>query len=142
MTVHSNDEPRDEPVETAIAALSTGWASLEEIANAVVARRAHRPTIGQLLLKHRKLKVQQVFAVLAEEASSSKLFGEIAVEMGFVTAADVGEMLYLQTTMCPPLWQVLVSSGVITTMQAESIQATTRARLRQPMEAKLVAWDA
>ena len=141
MKVFSNDEASDEPVETAIAALSAGWASLEEISDAVAARRSQRPMIGELLMKRRKLTVQQVFAVLAEEATSSKLFGQIAVEMGFVTASDVGEMLYQQTLMCPPLWQVLVSRGVITSSQAESIRATTRDRLRQPLEATLVGCE-
>ncbi len=142
MKVYSNDEPRDEPAETAIAALSAGYASLEEIANAVAARRAQRPMIGQLMLKHRMMTVKQVFAVLAENATSGKLFGRIANEMGFVSAADIGKMLELQANMCPPLWQMLESSGVTTPAQTESIRAMTGERLRQPLEATSVGCEA
>jgi hypothetical protein len=142
MKVDSNDEASDEPVETAIAALSAGWASLEEIADAVAARRGERPMIGQLMLKRGKLTVQQMFAVLAEEATSDKLFGQIAVEKGFISASGISTLLELQATMCPPLWQMLVSRGVIATSQAESIRATTRDRLRQSLEATLVGCEA
>ena len=130
MDILSNDEVSDEPVETAMAALSAGWASLEEVADAVAARRTQHPLIGELLLKGRKITVQQVFAVLAEKATSNKLFGQIAVDMGFITVSEVGEVLYQQALLCPPLWQVLESRGVITSLQAESIQAITRADLR------------
>lgn len=129
----------DEPVETAIAAISAGWATPQEVAVAVEARRTQRPMIGQLLLKHRKLSVHQVFEVLAEEANSTQLFGQIAVEKGFTTEAIVGEMVYLQHFMSLPLWQVLVLRGVITAAQAETIRASTKARMRQPLEAEMVA---
>lgn len=46
-----------EPVETVLAAITAGWATPQEVADAVAARRAQRPLIGQLLLKHRKLTV-------------------------------------------------------------------------------------
>lgn len=135
-------ESMDESVETALAALAAGWASVDEISIAVAAQRAQRPLFGQLLLKHRKLTVHQVFEILAEEATSDKLFGQIAVEKGFITQREVGEMLYLQMTSCLPLWQVLVMRGTLTPAQAESIQATTRARIRRPLEEGLVACSA
>ena len=124
----------DEPVETTLAVLSAGWATIEEIYETVAARRTLRPTIGQLLLIHHKLNVHQVFQILGEQATSAKLFGQIAIEMGFIKEADVNEILHLQTSLCPPLWQVLESRGVITPAQAESIQKSTRSRLRQPSD--------
>src|SRR5262245_34168626 len=127
----------DEPVETALAVLSAGWASIEEIVEAVAARRTLRPTIGQLLLIHHKLNVHQVFQVLGEQATSSKLFGQIAIDMGFIKEPDVNEILQVQSSLCPPLWQVLESRGVITPAQAESIQSMTRSRLRQPSDEAL-----
>lgn len=129
----------DEPVETAIAAISAGWATPEEIADAVEARRAERPLIGQLMLKLRKLSVHQVFEVLAEESDSNKLFGQITIEKGFSTEADIDEMLALQHSMSLPLWLVLVNRNVITPAQAESIQTAMRERLRKPLEAYMVA---
>lgn len=137
-----HNEHVDEPVETAIVALRAGWASVSDIADAVEARRVERPLIGQLLLKHRKITVHQIFDVLAEEATNNKLFGQIAVEKGYVTPADVDQILYIQQCSCPPLWQQLVSRGVITTAQAESIRTATRKRLRRPFEATPVPCEA
>jgi hypothetical protein len=132
----------DEPVETALAVLSARWATIEEITDAVAARRSVRPTIGQLLLLQHKLNVHQVFQILGEQATSAKLFGQIAIEMGFIKEADVNEILQLQSSLCPPLWQVLESRGVLTHVQAESIQKTTRSRLRQPSDEALETCEA
>jgi len=132
----------DEPIETALAVLSAGWATIDEITDAVTARRAQRPTIGQLLLTNHKLTVHQVFKVLGEQATNSKLFGEIAIELGFIKHADVNEMLQLQSSMCPPLWQVLLSCGVLEPSQAESIQQVGRSRQRQPSEEALATSEA
>src|SRR5262245_52552152 len=132
----------DEPVETTLAILSAGWASIEEITEAVAARRTLRPTIGQLLLIQHKLNVHQVFQVLGEQATSAKLFGQIAIDMGFIKESDVNEILQLQASLCPPLWQVLESRGVITPDQAGLIQKATRSRLRQPSEESLETCEA
>jgi phospholipase C len=132
-------EPMDEAVETALAALAAGWATVDEISDAVAAQRAQRPLFGQLLLKRRKLNVHQVFEILAEEATSDKLFGQIAVEKGFITQQDVGETLYQQMGSCLPLWQVLVMRGVLTAAQAESIRTSARTRIRKPLEETMVA---
>lgn len=137
-----HNEHVDEPVETAIVALRAGWASVSDIADAVEARRAERPLIGQLLLKHRKITVHQIFDVLAEEATNNKLFGQIAVDKGYITPADVDQILYIQQCSCPPLWQQLVSRGVITTAQAESIRTAIRTRLRRPLGATPVPCEA
>jgi hypothetical protein len=131
----------DEPVETALAVLSAGWASLEDLVDSVAARRNQRPTIGQLLLISHKLNVHQVFHILEEQATTSKLLGEIAVETGFVTEADVNEVLQQQVSLCPPLLQVLVSRDVLTPDQAESIRQATQARLRQSSEELLASHD-
>lgn len=132
----------DESLETALAVLSAGWASLDDLVDAAAARRAQRPTIGQLLLTHRKLTVRQVFAVLAEQATSGKLFGEIAVDMGLITQADVHQALQLQASLCPTLLQVLVSRDVLTPQQAESIRTNAQARLRQPADEALEKCEA
>jgi hypothetical protein len=132
----------DEPVETALAVLSAGLATVDEIAEAVAVRRTKRPTIGELLLVNHKLTVRQVFQILSEQATSSKLFGQIAVEMGFISPAEVDEQLLHQSSMCPPLWQVLVDRGVITPEQATSIQDGVRSRLRQPADEALAKCEA
>lgn len=77
--------------------------------------------------------------MLAEEATSNKLFGQIAVEKRFTTETVIGEMVYRQHSMSLPLWQVLVVHGVITPAQAETIQTLTRKQMRQPLEAEMVA---
>ncbi|MCC7475106.1 MAG: hypothetical protein IT425_06895 [Pirellulales bacterium] len=133
MNHHPEIESSDEPIETSLAVLARGWATTDEISNAMTLRRSQRPLIGQLLLKHRKLTVHEVFEVLSEEAISERLFGQIAVDRGFLTAKDVGEMLYLQQCMCLPLWQVLLMQGSLTPAQADEVRQLTRDRLRKPL---------
>jgi hypothetical protein len=132
----------DEPVETALAVLASGWATLEAISEALVARRARRPTIGELLLKEGKLNVSQVFRILEEQATSSKLFGQIAIEMGYLSESDLQEMLDHQSWLCPPLWEVLESHGAITSTQSDVIQEKVRSRLRQSAEEMPLACEA
>jgi hypothetical protein len=111
----------EEPLQTALAVLTSGIASLEAVADAVTTRRDQRPAIGQLLLSHRKLTMRQVFEILKKQATCSKRFGEIAVEMGYVTNDEITEMLQLQAMLCPSLLDVLLSRNLITPEQAESI---------------------
>jgi hypothetical protein len=129
--------PDDEPIETALAVLHAGWASLEEVADAVSERRSQRPAIGRLLLSHRKLTMRQVFEVLKEQASSPKRFGEIAVEKGFVTESDISEMLWLQSLLCPTLLDVLISRKVVTAEQAEWVFSSTQTRTRHTKNERL-----
>lgn len=135
-------ESLDEPLETAIQVLGSGWATVADVADAADARRAERPLIGQLLLKHHKMTVHQIFDVLAEEATNTKFFGEIATDKGYVTQADISQMLHIQQCSCPPLWQQLVSRGVITHVQAEAIRGATRKRLRHPLGSTPIACEA
>ena len=127
----------DEAVETTIAVLEAGWASRSEIADAVAARRALRPPIGELLLKRRKLTMRQVFQILEEQATSGKLFGRIAIEMGFATETDINEILQLQNSLSPSLLQMLLSREILTPEQAKSVEARIHARLRQHADTAL-----
>lgn len=52
--------------------------------------------IGQILMSRGRLTSAQVGQILEEQSRSSQRFGEIAVRLGLVTAADVDDALALQ----------------------------------------------
>ena len=121
----------EEAVETALAALDAGWATLDELIAALADRRRARPEIGKLALSARKLTMKQVFQILEQQAIDGKLFGEIAVDKGFLTEIDVEQLLAAQATLCPTLSEILVANKTISSEQASTLRNRLRERLRQ-----------
>ncbi|MEM1414407.1 MAG: hypothetical protein AAGH15_05885 [Myxococcota bacterium] len=72
-----------------------------------------RPLFGEVALRERVLKVDQIAQVLATQAGTTKRFGALAVELGFLSEADVEHLLELQRRLRPPLSWVLVESGLL-----------------------------
>ena len=60
-------------------------------------QRQHTLTIGQLALRQQKLTVRQVLTILNTQIVSPKLFGEIGVELGYLTANDLSDLFDLQS---------------------------------------------
>jgi hypothetical protein len=124
----------DEPLETALGVLAEGIASIEQMEAAVIERRQRRPAIGQIAIKHRKLTMAQVFRILEHQAATGKRFGEIALELGFLKADDLYELLQLQGRMTPSLAEVLVDTAVVSRDQLADVQTRIEERLRTPTE--------
>jgi hypothetical protein len=78
----------DEPLESTLTCLAAGWATFDELEQAVDVRRQSRPMIGKLALTYRKLTMAHVFQILKEQATSNEMFGEIAVRLGFISTSD------------------------------------------------------
>ena len=120
----------DEPLNTALAALAQGVATVEQLEAAAESRRQERPAIGELALAERKLNMAQVMQILGEQAITGELFGKIAVRLNHLSTADVNALLHLQATLTPDLSDILVSQGVLTADQAEALRNDVRGQLR------------
>lgn len=123
----------DDSLLTAVAALSMGLLTLESLEAAIPAWRRRRTPIGQVLLQQRKLTMSQVFAVLQEQATSERLFGEIAIDRGFVRKRDVQEALESQVDDGPCLLDALVEDGHLTREQAARVRNRARELTRNPL---------
>ncbi|MEM9352369.1 MAG: hypothetical protein AAGA92_05100 [Planctomycetota bacterium] len=88
---------------------------------------ASRPQIGRLALEKELLSVSQVFQVLnAQSDMPDEMFGELAIECGMMTEADLKELLDLQSDQTKPMSQVLVDLGYLTPEQAGEEKAEYR----------------
>jgi len=124
----------DEALETALAALAEGMATVDELRRAAYARRQARPVIGKLALTERKLRMPEVFRILGQQAITGEMFGDLAVRMGLLDEAGLNDLLRLQATLTPALSDVLVTQGILTSAQAEALRNNVRQRLRSPPE--------
>jgi hypothetical protein len=89
--------------------------------------------IGQLALEEGILSAREIFDVLqAQNDSPSERFGDVAVEMGFMTRDDLMRLLMIQADRKRPIAEILVAQGVLTERQAASELAAFRRAVSRP----------
>lgn len=69
--------------------------------------------IGKLAIQERMLHSRQVMMILNAQIDSGKLFGQIAVDLGFMDQEAVKKLLSLQQQHRPPLLDVLRQMEVV-----------------------------
>ena len=69
--------------------------------------------IGQIALKEKALTVSQVYSILLAQMDSQKLFGETALDMGYLTETDIEELLAIQRNRLPRIEEILVKMNII-----------------------------
>lgn len=116
--VERNSLHQDELGETAIAVIEAGWATTDDVRRGHAWRVDHRPQLGKLALMSGSLTVRQVFAVLKRQAIAGGLFGEIAVELGYLDRGTLYDLLEQQTRLTPTLSDALLNLAIITPEQA------------------------
>lgn len=119
-------------LETALFVLEQGWASIDQIRHANQWRLAQSPRIGKLAHNIGKLTRAQVIAIVQEQRVRGKLFGETAVELGYMNFNEVHDLLSIQSSFTPCLLDALVELLLITPAQAELVSesiADSEARL-------------
>lgn len=79
----------------------------------------------------------QVFAVLKQQADDLRPFGQIAIDLGFLTNEDLQELLLLQTKQERPVTEILVEMHCLS---GEDIEAE-RLTLRQQMTMRSEIFD-
>lgn len=104
--------------------LEQGWANIDEIRHANKWRLAQSPRIGKLAHNIGKLTTEQVLNVLTQQRVRGKLFGETAVELGYMNFNEVHELMSIQADFTPCLLDALVELLVITPAQAELVSET------------------
>lgn len=73
--------------------------------------------IGQLTIKHKILTLSKVIQVLNAQAIDPRPFGQIAIEMGFMTKEQLHRLIGLQQCEDPSWQDELVRSEVLTEEQ-------------------------
>jgi len=69
--------------------------------------------IGRLAMDLRYMSVRQVMDTLFTQGDSKKLFGEIAVELGFMTSEDLSKLLHSQENELIGLGDILIKMNII-----------------------------
>jgi hypothetical protein len=111
----------DQTLETCLAVIDAGWATTDQLRQAVTWRRTARPQIGNLAMTYGILTVGQVFEILDQQAVTGGLFGQIGVQLGLLSKTDLQELLELQSNLTPTLADALVTLGIISPNQRACI---------------------
>ena len=82
-----------------------------------------RPRIGQLALREQLLSVGEVCDVLDRQLESRLPFGAIAVDLGYLTAGQLGGLLQLQQKTSPKGAEVLRSRGLLDASSLSQLEA-------------------
>lgn len=113
------ESPVARDMETVIAVLERRWATPADLRRALQWRSDRTPRIGKLAMTCGKLTVAQVFEVLGRQAIVGGLFGEVAVEMGFLSHRNIHELVALQQSLTPGLADALAAIGKVSLEQAQ-----------------------
>lgn len=92
----------------------TGLAKAETVAKALRVQAQERMPMGELAVRSDVLTDREVSIVLSVQARTpGRLFGEIAVDYGFLTQPEVDGLEVRQRLTRRPLGEVLVAMGVL-----------------------------
>ncbi len=101
-----------------------GYATEEQVEIALGLNRATRNVLGRTLLEKNYIDFEQFKALVAyQEANPEKRIGDCAVEMGYVTHAQVNEAMAIQSEQKTFLGDMMVELGFITPEQRDEILA-------------------
>jgi CheY-specific phosphatase CheX/transposase-like protein len=92
--------------------LEKGRITSQQLVDALEYQKAVNPPIGALALEHGMLTANQVYAVL-KQLKNDKQFGELAVAMGMLSAAQVNELKQMQSSHKVLLGEALIAKGYI-----------------------------
>jgi hypothetical protein len=111
-----------------------GVITAEQLVAALEEQLGSLVPIGQLALEENVLSPRDIFAVLQAQSDSPNVrFGDLAVEMGLMTRADLMRLLMIQADRKRPITEILVGQGAVTPHKAASEMASyRRSQLRRP----------
>lgn len=91
----------------------------ESLSNALERQRTETPQIGRLALEQRLLNMRQVFHILEKQTQTGKLFGEQAVDLGYIDDWHVSMLLQLQRESRPPISEGLLQMELCSSKELE-----------------------
>ena len=59
------------------------------------------------------LSMKQVFEILGHESAETKQFGEVCIELGYLTRKELAELLLCQEDEATPVETILLEMGAI-----------------------------
>ena len=103
----------------------------DQLVAALDVQRRSRPLIGRIALTERILSVRQVMRILDAQVTRAGPFGEVGIELGFLTPDGLENLLGIQRDMTPKIGEILVQMGALTRAQLEEEISVFRASYRQ-----------
>ena len=101
-----------------------GFITAEQLNEVIELQKKGRAKLGQVMKNQRLLADEQVERTLnyqLEEKGLGKMFGDCAVELGFITENQVMEALRYQKTSKGVLGEQLIDLGYITVNQRDQV---------------------
>ena len=89
----------------------------EDLIQVLDAQKAKRIPLGQLAVKEKFLEAKQLFKILTaqrKQGDGAVNFGAVAIEMGFMSAEKMEELVKIQNETNDLLGDILVEQGFIT----------------------------
>jgi HD-like signal output (HDOD) protein len=107
--------------------LKTGRVPPLAMAQAILAQRDARPSLGELALRRGKLTKAAIEKLIQQQNRRRLRIGQVAVDAGVLTSHDVDQLLEEQSSLEPDLLDILVRQGTL----ARDIAEGERERFRE-----------
>ena len=118
--------------------VENGVITCDEFFEALKLQLKSRPQLGALAIERRKLNVRQVFSVLRCQCDSpDDMFGELAVRNGYLTEAELTELLHEQSVRVRPFSEIVIEAGILSPAVVEKHYADYRRALEPAGESEL-----
>ena len=101
-----------------------GFITEDQLNEVIELQKQGRAKLGQVMKNHRLLTDEQIERVLnyqLEDKGLGKMFGDCAVELGFITENQVIEVLRYQKSSKGVLGNMLIEKGYITADQRDQV---------------------
>ena len=109
-----------------------GLITAEQLVAAIEVQHDKLTPIGQLAIEEGVLSARNVFKVLRCQSDlPHERFGGVAVELGLMTRDQLEQLLTLQASRKPPLLEILIRQGAVSTAQANEQLAEYRREMEQ-----------
>jgi hypothetical protein len=90
----------------------------DQFAKAVREQFSRRPLLGRVAIHRGMLTLRQCRKILSAQADTmEKPFGQLAVELGFVTREELADLILEQAESTPSLGEILVETTVLSRSQ-------------------------
>lgn len=120
--------------------VENGVITCDEFFEAVKLQLRTRPQLGGLAIERRKLNVRQVFDVLRQQCDSpEELFGDLAVQRGYLTKDELADLIHEQLRRVTPIREILVEMDLLSAEAVEHHYRDFRRTMEHCVHGELAA---